>query len=381
MRIAIANSYFPPWRGGAETYAFNLARALTERGHQVTVHCGSDPLAAGRGYEKGIEVVRHRILTRVYGTPVMPDLIKELGHSKVDLLHSNFPSPYIASIVALVSKTRHIPAVLTWHNDLPPVTAGARSLIEIHDRLILPKYITNYRRIISTSQQYAARSRILYRFRNAVRVVPNGVDCQRFHPSTSAGHVREGLNLGNRFTVIFVGALTRWHAYKGLDVLLKAVKEALDHEANIALVVVGDGELKDQYIGISRDLSLDKTVSFVGDIDDTLLPQYYAASNLLVLPSRDMSEGFGLTLLEANAAGKPVIASRVGGIPGVVRDGYNGILVPPNDPHALSAAMLKLIGDPRKVREMGRNGRKFAEAHDWKVTAAKTERVYEEALA
>jgi glycosyltransferase involved in cell wall biosynthesis len=94
-----------------------------------------------------------------------------------------------------------------------------------------------------------------------------------------------------------------------------------------------------------------------------------------------MSEGFGLTLLEANASGKPVIASRVGGIPDVVRDGYNGILVPPNDPNALAAGIRGLMMNPENARLMGRNGRKHAEAHDWKKVGALTEQVYEEALA
>ncbi len=381
MRIVIVNSFFPPWRGGAETYTFNLARSLADRGHKITVHCGSDPLRAGTELESGIKIVRHRILTRLYGTPVMPSLLGELRHADSDVLHANFPSPYIASIVALTSKVRRIPAVLTWHNDLPSVTSGARFLMETHDRLVLPRYVTSYRSIIATSANYAARSPILTKFRNLVRVVPNGVDCQRFHPSTDGSKVRKRLGLGDSFTILFVGALTKWHRYKGLDVLLQAFKDMLSRERKTALVVVGDGELKTHYIAISNNLGLARNAIFVGNIDDETLPQYYSASDVLVLPSKDMSEGFGLTILEANATGKPVIASRVGGIPSVVKDGYNGILVPPNNPQALSNEITALSMNPRKAQVLGRNGRKYAEAHDWKNTAAKTELVYEEALA
>lgn len=380
MRIVIVNSFFPPWRGGAETYTFNLARALVDRGHEVTVQCGSDPLRAGTELVSGIKVVRHRILTRLYGTPVMPSILGELRHTDSDVLHGNFPSPYIASIVALTSKVKRIPAVLTWHNDLPPVTSGARFLIETHDRLVLPRYLTCYRYIISTSVNYAARSLILTQFRNLARVVPNGVDCKRFHPSTDGSKVRNRLGLGDSFTILFVGALTKWHRYKGLDVLLQAFKNLLGQKKKIALIVVGDGELKPHYTAISNELGLDRNVMFVGDIDDETLPQYYSASDVLVLPSKDMSEGFGLTLLEANATGKPVIASNVGGIPSVVRNGYNGILVPPNNPQALSNEIRALSMNPRKARALGRNGRSYAEAHDWKNTAARMELVYEEAL-
>ena len=351
------------------------------RGHEVTVECGNKPLPAGTYQVDGIRIVRHQILSRLYGTPIMPTLLGKLARSDADILHGNFPSPYIAFLVAATSKINRIPAVLTWHNDLPPVTSGARLLIETHDRLMLPRYITLYRRVISTSAYYAERSRNLTSFGNILRVVSNGVDCDTFNPSTDGSRVREQLHLGNRFTLIFVGALTKWHRYKGLEILLRAVNELVAGRLDLALVVVGDGELKEYYVTLSRQLSLDKVVMFVGNVPDAELPQYYAASDALVLPSKDMSEGFGLTLLEANASGKPVIASRVGGIPDVVRDGYNGILVPPNDPNALAAGIRGLMMNPENARLMGRNGRKHAEAHDWKKVGALTEQVYEEALA
>jgi len=380
VKITLVNSFFPPWRGGAETYAFNLARALVNNGHEVTVQCGNDPLPAGTQNVSGVKIVRHRVLTKLYGTPIMPSLLSQLRRVKADVLHGNFPSPYIAFMVALTSNHRNIPAVLTWHNDLPPVTSAARFLVETHDRFVLPRYISAYRRIISTSQEYASRSRILRKYRNSLRIVPNGVDCNRFTPSTDGTRLREKLHVADKFAILFVGALTQWHRYKGLEVLLHAVKLTLGKTTKLSLVVVGEGELKTQYVSLSRQIGLDRCTLFAGNVDDRDLPTYYAACDVLVLPSKDRSEGFGLTLLEANAAGKPVIASNVGGIPGVVRHGYNGLLVSPNDPTALSEAILTLTRDPKKSHEMGQNGRKVAEAHDWKHTAAITERVYEEAL-
>ena len=350
-------------------------------GHEVTVQCGNDPLPAGTQNVSGVKIVRHRVLTKLYGTPIMPTLLSQLSKVEADILHGNFPSPYIAFMVALTSTRRNIPAVLTWHNDLPPVTSTARFLIETHDRLVLPRYIPAYRRIISTSSDYASRSRILQKYRTSLRIVPNGVDCNRFTPSTNGAEVREKLHVGNKFTILFVGALTQWHRYKGLEVLLHAVKLTLAKSTSLHLIVVGEGELRARYVSLSRQIGLDRCTVFAGNVDDKELPAYYAACNVLVLPSKDRSEGFGLTLLEANATGKPVIASNVGGIPSVVRQEYNGLLVPPNDPKALSEAVLTLTRDPKKSREMGQNGRKFAEAHDWKNTAADTVRVYEEALA
>jgi glycosyltransferase involved in cell wall biosynthesis len=89
-----------------------------------------------------------------------------------------------------------------------------------------------------------------------------------------------------------------------------------------------------------------------------------------------MSEGFGLTLLEANASGRSCIASNTGGIPEVIRDGYNGRLVSPNDPKALAQGILSLARDDDATRRMGENGRRFALAHDWIRVAEKTENIY-----
>lgn len=98
--------------------------------------------------------------------------------------------------------------------------------------------------------------------------------------------------------------------------------------------------------------------------------EYYGAANALVLLSMDMSEGSDLTLLEANACGKAVLASNVGGIPSVVEIGFNGLLLPPNDREALAAEK------PELTMKMGRNGRKFALSLDWKQVAPQTEKAY-----
>ncbi len=378
MKVAIVNSYFPPWRGGAETYAYNLSKALVARGHDVTVVCGSDPLPPGISEAECFLVKRLRILRRIYGTPILLGLYRTLCQADVDIFHANFPSPYIAFTVAAVSLRKRIPAVLTWHNDLPPVTSGARFLIEAHDRLVLPSYIRSYRKIIATSTSYMKRSRLLKRYRNMVSVVPNGIDTARFHPRTDGTQIRNRLGLGGRFTVLFVGALTKWHRYKGLEALFEAFGIALRRNENMELVVVGDGELREFYRSLAQRLKLERHVIFAGDVPDALLPQYYAASDVLALPSKDMSEGFGLTLLEANATGKPVIASDVGGVSSVVRNGYNGILVRPHDTMALAQGMEALREDMARTHQMGRNGRKWAKRHDWSHVAMETDRIYSE---
>lgn len=169
--------------------------------------------------------------------------------------------------------------------------------------------------------------------------------------------------------------------------LVQGARHSDERDSDIAcqmsrcrLLVIGDGSSKPAYVALGEALGVIDLVTFVGDVPNEELPQYYAAANIVAVPSKDMSEGFGLTILEGNASGKPVVASNVGGIPSVVRDNYNGLLVEPNNPSALSAALLLLFENRELAENLGRNGRKVAEEHDWKITAALTERVYSEAL-
>jgi glycosyltransferase involved in cell wall biosynthesis len=378
LKICITNTFFPPWRGGAETYTYNLAKNLALLGHNVEVLCANDPELPGKRTIDGIKVHRLRSRGRIYGVPIVPKLPCELAKMDADILHANFPNPYNASIASLTSLLHDVPSVLTWHNDLPPVTLTASVIAYIHDNLIAPVYLRNFKRIISTSEPYAETSKTLQRYREKVVIIPNGVDTERFNPSIDGSQIRADHGLEDCKVILFVGALTKWHRYKGLDVLIKAFIEIQRQLDEARLLIVGDGDLKPEYQALC--LTVAAKVIFAGNADDDELLNYYAASDLLVLPSIDRSEGFGLTLLEANATGKPVVASRVGGIPSVVKHGVNGLLVPPRDEKTLAETITNLMKDEDRFHEMGLNGRRIAEAHTWKQIVKKTEELYREVL-
>ena len=381
MKITIVNSFYPPWRGGAETHVYNLAKQLKKRGHEITIICGDAPLQAGTEIDNGIKVHRLRIVGRMYGTPVIPKLPLELASQDSQIIHANFPSPLNAYFVSVASRLRSIPAVLTWHNDLPPVTSTARVLVLAHDRLVLPLYLPQFRYIVATSEIYSQTSAILSNQRNRVVVIPNGVDTERFSPRIQGDGVRARLSLRKSSVVLFVGALTRWHRYKGLDTLMRSIALLKSTLSQLKLVVVGGGELATEYLQLARQLGICDRVVFAGNVHDDELPAYYACSDVLVLPSKDRSEGFGLTILEANATGKPAIGTKVGGIPDAIRDGYNGLLVPPNDAKALADAICKVVTNDSLLKQMGKNGRIFAEQHDWSTIAERTENLYKRALS
>ncbi len=378
MKIHILNTYYPPWRGGAETYTRNLAENLAKLGHEVKVTAAHPPSTPGREVYGRLTVTRLRIVGMFYGVPLTPGLIQDLVSTDADILHVNFPNPYNAAVGALASKIKGVPSVLTWHNDLPPVTRSAGVIVQVHDGFIAPLYLEWYDAIITTTKIYAKDSKILRRCREKVHMIMNGVDCERFRPDVYAEDLRSELNLKDSKTILFVGALTRWHRYKGLDDLLRAFR-ILDR-TDVRLLVVGGGDLKHEYENMAQSLRIRDRVVFTGDVPDSLLPKYYALSDVLVLPSKDRSEGFGLTILEANASGVPAIASAVGGIPGILIDGENGVLIPPRDPERLAEAIRRLVDDDAYRSALGRRARELALKHDWRIVASDTERLYLEVI-
>lgn len=315
---------------------------------------------------------------RLYGTPIAVSPLN-LFLEDYDIVHCNFPSPYLSALFSWFSRTKRIPAVLTWHNDLPQVTSAAGLLVRAHD-LFSPVYLQYYERIIATTDVYARTSETLRRFSKKVRVVPNGVDTARFTPDLSGKQVREMHDLEGKVVVLFVGALTQWHAYKGVDDLIAAFKVASAQNPDLRLLVVGRGSLLPSLVQMVTALSLEGKVIFAGQVSGELLPHYYAACDFAVLPSKDRSEGFGLVLLEAMASAKPAIGSGVGGITDVISHGKTGLLVDPNGPESLVDAIVKMTEDSDLRKQMGKTARAYALKHDWSETVRLVEKVYREAI-
>jgi len=377
MKICFVNSFYPPYIGGAERYVSSIAQELAKRGHDVTVYCSERPLKAGEGQQEGVRVVRMRTPLMLYGTPIAafpPRFFTE----RYDLIHANFPSPYFAGASSFGSLLKKIPSVLTWHNDLPPVSSGAKMLVGLHD-LLSYAYLGHFQRIIATTEAYARRSRTLMRYREKVSVIPNGVDTKKFEPSVSGDSIRDKYGLRGK-VVLFVGALTRWHRYKGLDVLLRAFGMVRKKLEDAELLVVGEGEMKGVYVRLAVELGIADSVVFTGEVSEPMLPAYYAASDILVLPSRDSSEGFGIVLLEAMATGKAVVGTRVGGIVDVIKDGERGAIVEANDTEGMAETIVKMLTDDEMRVRLGANGRAFAESRDWGKIAERVEQTYHELL-
>ena len=201
--------------------------------------------------------------------------------------------------------------------------------------------------------------------------IHSGVDVKQFmHSNGNMVKKRRSLGLDQNGNVLgFVGWLL---PIKGPEYLLKAMEYIWQEYPETSLVFVGKGDLAMDLRAQALQVSANGRIKFLGwreDIDE-IMPVF----DMLVLPS--LNEGMGRVLVEAMAAGKPVVASRVGGIPDLVRDGETGYLVPPADEKALADGIKKLLDDPGKAWEMGQQGRKLCQQFSLEAMIKKLDDLY-----
>lgn len=274
----------------------------------------------------------------------------------VDLIHAHFAYP--EGFSALLAKhSSGLPLVVTLHGyDLlvePTVGYGIR-LYRRYDVLVR-KVLNGADAVIVPSSVMAREAARAGVDRDRLYLIPNGVDTTIFNPGVDGSGVREELGLDDEFIVF----TPKNHMPQyGLEYLIKAAAVVLGKRDDVAFIIAGRGPLTGVLKDMAKRLGIYSNTYFVGLIPRSRMPEYYAASDVVVVPS--LQESFGLVVTEAMATGKPVIASRVGGIPDQVEHGYNGFLVEPRDYRGIAARILELASNRELAAEMGRNGRRIA---------------------
>ena len=288
-----------------------------------------------------------------------------------DLIHAHY---WLSGVAALTLKTRwSVPVLQMFHTLGRLKNRVARSAAELEPAVRLEEET----RIVSAADRIVAanvveRAELLRDYAahaSRIATIPCGVDTDLFTPGDGA-EARRRLDLDGRPLLLWVGRIA---PIKGLDTLLDAVARLSESGQDMRLLVVG-GDTDERTSGHETSLrqrierlGLGDSVRFLGPQPQGVLPLYYAASDVTVLPS--YYESFGMVALEAMACGSPVIASRVGGLVTTVRDGVTGFLVPDGDVEALAERIETLVGDPELRWRLGREGVRWAAQHRWPCVA------------
>jgi glycosyltransferase involved in cell wall biosynthesis len=342
--------------GGAESVTVQFLRhlAMTERTVPVcTLTRRRDDLPAQDLSRAGVP--RHDLGARRLADPRLPlRLARLVRRERIDLIHAHGQDACIvAAAAALLSKTA---LVVTRHVlDEPSRTLQERG----RARLTLGA-LRRADAVVAVSRAVADRlARTVSIPGKRIHVILNGIETHRFSPDGldgSRSEVRRSLCMTEKNRVVLVPAVLR--EGKGHELLLRALPSLCAQVPDLRVLFAGDGERERELRREVADRKLERAVHFLGFRND--IPALLAAADIVVLPSH--AEALPTVLLEAAAAGRPVVATRVGGIPEVVQDDRTGILVPPNDVPALGGAILGLLQDNERARRYGREARSLASA-------------------
>ena len=366
-RILLINYEYPPIGGGGGNATQQTARAFARMGHQVYVLTTRYGSLAAEEQDEGVTIHRIRALRRradrcsvfemvafiIAALMTAPALARQW---RIDAALAFFALPS-GPVAWYLKRSNHIPyAISLQGGDVPGFDPGRMRLYHRLTGWIIKALWHDANVVVANSHGLASLAQ-MYDPTATVGVIPAGADLTGIAP-------KQGYKADGAVNILFVGRLVK---QKGLDVLIAALA-AMDPAVNWRLTLVGDGPEWPALAGEAARVGLADQLDLRGWVTKDALPALYRSGDIFVLPSRD--EGMANALLEAMAAGLPVVATRIAGSSEVVVQGETGLLVAPEDVEGLKVALTALIADESKRAAFGRAGRTRVETtFGWDIVA------------
>lgn len=397
FRILITASTFPRFGGDVEPrFIYDFARLLIKiKGYDVTVLVPNDTESDEEEWMAGVRVKRYNympvkrwqtlaspgaILSRVKEKPIriiqVPFLMlslylairREMREERYDLVHAHWIVPQ-GFIQSCFSGRKAPPFILTGHGT--DVLGLNSELFRWMKRRALNK--ANGVTVVSSALSEAIGD-IFDCGEKSVEVMPMGCDLRRFNPELRDHKLYKRIGISGT-VILFVGRITE---QKGIEYLIRAMDNEAIRSTDSNLVIIGDGDQKEELLSLIRRLHLDEKVTVLDPIDHNRLGSYYASADIFCGPT--LAEGFGLAFIEASASGLPIVATTVDGVKEAVIDNKTGFLVEPQKPESLARALRRLIDSGVLRTKMGRIGRRHAELFSWENVVNGYSRLYEQVI-
>lgn len=355
MKVLHIGKYFPPRYGGIETFMSQLMEEQAIQGLDVAALVHADNLQSDSGEYtwQGCRVFEVKSYGQLVFAPVAPGypyrLIKALRSFKPDILHIHMPN--LSVFWLLVFKrffALQAKIVIHWHADVlgSSPTKPVKFLYPVY-KLFETRLLKSADKIIATSPPYLETSKPLKQFMHRCSVVPLGIKLSGFNDTHPKTQTTAALKM------CMVGRLVY---YKGHYQVLAAIKQLVLKGSNVSLDIIGDGELREQLQNQCVSLGLGERVRWHGGVSEADKVDLLTKMDLLLLPSLERTEAFGVVLLEAATYKLPVLVSDVegSGMSYVVSHDDNGVICPAGNVDELVNALLKLQNNSYKLKEMGR---------------------------
>jgi len=374
--------------GGAETMLVKINSYLLARGYSVKIlasDLGADKEHFNVYTFKSINSVAPLKFLFTFFNPSSFFVLKRvLKEYKPDIIHLHMMYQVTPSALLLLKK---YPAVLTLHG----------REVFLRKLLIWCLKPSNFKKDVYNPQNlnvtgkltyfyFAHIQKLLYRlaFKNVdvflapsqfmqhvaktdvspIIQLPNFIELRQFH------------EVQHNYHLLFVGRL---ETIKGVEFLIQAMSIIIKAFPQTTLTIVGEGSQKINLFNLTQKLRLEEHIRFIGWVENKDLDTYYEKASLVVVPSISV-EAFGLVILEAMSAGRPVIGTNVGGIPELIEEGVNGYLVAPGNPEQIADKVIKLFAEEKLLTELGRNARRKAEEFSAEKHLENLEKIYAEVI-
>lgn len=330
---------------GAERVVLELSKALVKQGHHPVIgvlrnshnpHTEITDEAKEGSIDNAVFPCRGQ-----FDVKLVSSIREFIRRNRVDLVHCH---GYKSNFYGILASKNLAPSVATNHNWIKS-NWRLKAYCLVDRRLI-----RRFSRVVAVSDVIKEEMLRVGVPEEKIRVIYNGVDADRLNATGSSETLKKELGLEG--TGRIVGTIGGLIEEKGYGYLLRAAKEIIGVEKGVKFLIVGDGPLNGQLRDMARGLGIEDSVIFTGYRKD--VPDLLSVMDIYILPS--VREGLPMVLLEAMAAGKPVIASRVGAVPKVVIDNESGVLITPSDVGGIKKAVLDLIRDEPRAKRLGLMG-------------------------
>lgn len=399
IKVLVLATTFPRWQNDTTpAFVYELSKRLLECGFEIIVLAPHYHGAKKFEIMDGMKVYRFpyfwpaKYQRLVYDGGILPNIkrshlakiqvpllvlselyytFKIIRKEKIDVIHSHWiiPSGLIGVIAKKIFKIPHI------------TSAHAGDVFTIRKSKILGiigSFVLKNSDEITANSEYTKNVIIAIenKLKCNVEIIPMGVDTSRFNPDKASDFKKF---FGAEYLILSVGRLVD---KKGIKYLIMAMVDVIKNFPHAKLIIGGSGPEKDKLEKLSENLGIKDNVIFMGYIENSDLPKYYASSDLFVLPSIETkggdTEGLGVVLLEAMACGIPVIGSNIGGITDIIKDGGTGFLAQPENPDDIAEKIIELLSNGMARQRLSENGLIITQKQfSWDVVTKQFSNIYE----
>ncbi|MFA5088720.1 MAG: glycosyltransferase family 4 protein [Candidatus Omnitrophota bacterium] len=341
MKILFLTTHVNP--GGITSYLGLLTKGLVQEGHQVFLASGGGLLAehfenlGGRHIRLDIQT-KSELHPKIYFA--LPPLIRLIRREDIGIIHSQTRITQVMG--QMLRLLTHRPCVSTCHGFFKPRLS----------RRLAPCWGDKVIAISPAVQEHLGND--FQVSREKIVLIPHGLDSAQYPRIDESMRKEKKKDFGLEHHLV-VGIIARLSDVKGHDILIRAMKQVLKEIPQARLVIVGEGRQSGELKGLVRSLGMENDVLFYPTVNKTaeILPLF----DVFVMPS--LQEGLGLSVMEAQACGLPVVATRVGGLISLIDDQRTGLLVAPKDIGGLAKAIMTLLQNPALARELGDRAKVF----------------------